>query len=62
VISSPSSSLDAMIHYHALKKSGNSQIKNHTYGSFVEAKKNGEFSEYDIMKDPYMKKYTYKLI
>ena len=49
-----------MIHYHALKKTGHPTIKNHTYGSFIEAKNNGEFAEYDIMKDPYMRKYTYK--
>jgi hypothetical protein len=53
------SSLDDLIHYHALKKSGDEQIRNHTYGSFLEAKANGEFSEYDIMEDPYMNKYTY---
>lgn len=54
-------SLDDLIHYHALKKTGNKQIAEHTYGSFIEAKKNGEFEEYDIMKDPYMRKYTYKV-
>lgn len=53
------SSLDNMIHYHALKKTGHPSIMNHTFGSFNEAKNNGEFSEYDIMEDPYMRKYTY---
>ena len=53
------SSLDNLIHYHALKKTGNDEIKNHTFGSFSEAKQNGDFSEYDIMEDPYMRKYTY---
>lgn len=53
------SSLDTLIHYHALKKTGNDEIKNHTFGSFSEAKKNGDISEYDIMEDPYMRKYTY---
>lgn len=52
-------SLDQMIHYHALKKTGDARIMKHTYGSFIEAKKNGEFEDYDIMEDPYMKKYTY---
>lgn len=54
-------SLDDLIHYHALKKTGNKQIGEHTYGSFLTAKKNGEFESYDIMKDPYMRKYTYKV-
>lgn len=54
--------IDDLIHYHALKKSGNQSIKGHTYGSFIEAKRNGEFEEYDIMADPYMRKYTYKFM
>lgn len=53
------SSLDNMIHYHALKKTGDPSIMNHTMGSFNDAKNNGEFSDYDIMEDPYMRKYTY---
>ena len=53
------SSLDNMIHYHALKKTGDPAIMNHTLGSFNEAKNNGEIGEYDIMEDPYMRKYTY---
>ena len=53
------SSLDNLIHYHALKKSGNPQILTHTYGSFTEARQNGEFEDYDIMEDPFMKKYTF---
>lgn len=53
------SSLDNLIHYHALKKTGSQEINGHTFGSFSEAKNNGEFSEYDIMEDPYMRKYTY---
>lgn len=52
-------SIDDLIHYHSLKKSGDESIKNHTYGSFLDAKRNGEFSEYDIMEDPYMNRYTY---
>jgi len=32
----------------------------HTYGSFCDAKEAGEFGDYDIMKDPFMRKYTYK--
>lgn len=54
--------IDDLIHYHALKKSGHHQIRGHTYGSFIEAKKNGEIEDYDIMQDPYMRKYTYKIM
>lgn len=53
---------DELIHYHALKKRGDERILKHTYGSFQTAKANGEFEEYDILKDDYMRKYTYKLI
>ena len=54
-------SLDCLIHYHALKKTGRDpRIMKHTYGSFCEAKDAGEFGDYDIMTDPYMRKYTYK--
>jgi len=52
-------SWDNAVHYYALKKSGNEQIKKHTFGDFLKAKEAGEYEEYDIMKDPYMKKYTY---
>ena len=54
--------IDDLIHYHALKKTGNHGVKGHTYGSFVEAKQRGEIEDYDIMKDIYMRKYTYKLM
>jgi len=54
--------IEDLIQYHALKKSGNGAIRGHTYGSFIEAKKNGEFADYDIMQDPYMRKYTYKIM
>jgi predicted acylesterase/phospholipase RssA len=54
--------IDDLIHYHALKKSGQHDIRGHTYGSFIEAKKNGDFENYDIMQDPYMRKYTYKIM
>ena len=53
------SSLDNLIHYHALKKTGDAAIVGHTFGTFSEAKKNGEFNDYNIMEDPYMRKYTY---
>lgn len=54
-------SLDNLIHYHALKKTGrDARIMKHTYGSFCDAKEAGEFGDYDIMKDPFMRKYTYK--
>lgn len=52
-------SLDNLIHYHALKKTGKPEIAKHTYGSFLEAKKNGEFEEYNLLEDPYMKKYQF---
>lgn len=50
------------IHYHALKKTGRDGIAGHTLGSFIEAKRRGEFQKYDIMQDPYMRKYTYKVM
>jgi len=53
------SSLDTLIHYHAMKKSGNPAINDHTYGSFTKAKQDGEFDDYDIFEDPFMKKYTF---
>ena len=55
-------SFDHLVHYHALKKTGDARMKNHTYGSFQEAKKNGEFEDYDILKDDFMRKYTYKVL
>jgi hypothetical protein len=51
-------SLEDLIHYHAMKKTGNPAILKHTYGSFVEARAQGEFEDYDIHSDPYMAKYT----
>lgn len=51
-----------LVHYYSMKKSGDVRILKHTYGSFTEAKENNEFEEYDIMKDDYMRKYTYKLL
>ena len=54
--------IDDLIHYHALKKTGNQAIRGHTYGSFIDAKKNGEIADYDIMQDPYMRKYTKNFI
>jgi len=35
------SSLDNLIHYHAMKKSGDQKILTHSYGSFTEARQNG---------------------
>ena len=55
-------SIDDLIHYHALKKQGNQAIKKHSYGTFIEAKRNGEFEEYDIMQDRFMRKYTKNFI
>jgi len=54
----PEGSLDDLIHYHALKKTGHPDIHKHSYGTFVEARTNGEFEKYDIFEDPYMRKYT----
>ena len=51
-------SLDDIMQYHALKKRGDQRMMTHTYGSFVEAKRNGEFEEYNIHEDPWMKHYT----
>merc|ERR1711907_27721 len=51
-------SLDDMIHYHALKKSGSAKLHKHTLGSFKKAKAEGPFDKYDIFSDPFMKKYT----
>ena len=51
-------SVKDITHYHALKKQGDERIKKHTYGSFVDAKRNGEFEEYNINEDPYAKKYS----
>ena len=53
---------DHLIHYHSLKKTGDQRIAKHTYGSFSEAKKNGDFEDYDILKDDFMRKYTYKVL
>jgi len=58
----PTTTFDNLVHYHALKKTGDERIMKHTYGSFTEAKAAGEFEEYDIMKDDFMRKYTYKVI
>ena len=52
-------SLETLIHYHAMKKSGDDRINKHTLGSFTEAKRNGEFSEYKMEEDPHMKKYQF---
>jgi hypothetical protein len=51
-------SLENALHYHSLKKSGDPSIFKHTYGSFVEAKANGEFGAYDIYEDELLRKYT----
>ena len=37
-------------------------MRGHTYASFIEARKNGEFGDYDIMQDPFMRKYTQNFI
>jgi predicted acylesterase/phospholipase RssA len=53
---------DELIHYHALKKQGDQRILKHTYGSFQEANAKGDFGEYNILEDDFMRKYTYKMI
>lgn len=45
-----------------MKKTGDARVLKHTFGSFSEAKTNGEFEDYDIMKDDFMRKYTYKVL
>ena len=55
------SSIDDLIHYHALKKSGKPTVGSSCFGTFVDAKRKGDIGDYDIFQDPYMKKYTYKL-
>jgi len=55
------SSLEELIHYHALKKSGKPTVGSSSFGTFVEAKRNGHVGDYNIFEDPYMKKYTYKI-
>ena len=51
-------SLNDVIHYHALKKRGDQRMMKHTYGSFVQAKRNGDFEEYNIHDDPFNRHYT----
>jgi len=51
-------SMDDIIHYHALKKKGDQRMLKHTYGSFVEAKRAGDFEVYNIHEDPWFKHYT----
>lgn len=50
-----------LIHYFTLKKYGNGVLRGRSYGSFVEAKRNGEYDfEKDVMQHPRMKKYFEK--
>jgi len=51
-----------LVHYYALKKSGDERVDKHTLGSFIDAKTGGEFEEYDIMKDDFMKTYTHRAL
>jgi len=45
--------VEDLIHYYSLKKFGNGVLKGRSYGSFVEAKRNGEFDwEKDVMQQP----------
>ena len=54
-------SIDDLVHYHSLKKSGKPTVGSSSFGTFVKAKRDGLVGDYDIMQDPYMRKYTYKL-
>lgn len=60
VAANSTQSLDDLIHYHALKKTGNNDVRKYSFGTFQAAKKEGKFDDYDIMQDPYMRKYTVK--
>lgn len=55
------SSIDDLIHYHSLKKSGKPVVGSASFGTFVDGKRDGSIGDYDIMEDPYMRKYTYKV-
>lgn len=57
----PTATFDDIVHYYSMKKRGDAKIKKHTFGSFQQAKANGEFDKYNIFEDIYMRKYTYKL-
>lgn len=55
-------SLDALLHYHHLKKTGDERTMKMHYGAFVEAKANGEFEDFthDVMKkNPLYAKYKF---
>jgi hypothetical protein len=45
-------SLEHLLHYHALKKSGDNRVETITLGDFLEAKENGVFETYDYTTDP----------
>jgi hypothetical protein len=57
----PQETFDELVHYYAMKKRGDPRILKHTFGSFKEARAKGEFGEYNILEDDFMRKYTYKL-
>lgn len=50
-------SFEHLIHYHSLKKSGDTRLMKMNLGEFVNAKMNGAFEEYDVKKDPNFIKY-----
>lgn len=50
-------SLENLIHYHSLKKSGDDRVKGLTLGEFIEAKLSGVFEEYNVESDPAFIKY-----
>ena len=58
----PQATFDELVHYYAMKKQGDPRIMKHSFGSFKEARANGEFGEYDMFEDDYMRKYTYKAV
>lgn len=58
----PQATFDELVHYYSMKKSGDQRIMKHTFGSFKEARANGEFGEYNMFEDDHMRKYTYKMV
>jgi hypothetical protein len=45
-------SVEHLLHYHSLKKTGDTNISGMTYGDFLEAKMDGTFDKYDATTDP----------
>lgn len=45
-----------------MKKNGDRAALKLSLGTFMQAKKDGQFSDYDVMKDPFMLKYTRNVV